>query len=90
MFRVKPELATALERIEQARKKPVAFAVRANVAFYGVPCDDCPAAGNQVSFDGKSFFLDKKLSENQTKLFCSYFFWPASKFLTRFFSNKSQ
>ena len=51
--RIRPELATALERIEQARNKPVAFAVRANVSFYGVPCDDCPAAGNQVSFDGK-------------------------------------
>ena len=59
-FRIKPELATALERIELARKKPVAFAVRANVAFYGVPCDDCPAAGNQVSFDGKTFFIRKR------------------------------
>lgn len=58
--RIKPELATALERIELARKKPVAFAVRANVAFYGVPCDDCPAAGNQVSFDARDFIHIKE------------------------------
>ena len=43
---------SALERIEQARTKPVAFAVRANISFFGVPCDDCPAAGNQVYFEG--------------------------------------
>jgi hypothetical protein len=27
--------------------------VRANIFFYGVPCDDCPASGNQVTFEGK-------------------------------------
>lgn len=58
--RVRPELASALERIETARVKPVAFAVRANVSFFGVPCDDCPAAGNQVSFDARDFIHIKE------------------------------
>ena len=46
-------MSEALDRIEAARSKPVAFAVRANVSFFGVPCDDCPASGNQVTFEGK-------------------------------------
>ena len=60
-FRIRPsnELSEALDRIEAARSKPVAFAVRANVSFFGVPCDDCPASGNQVTFEGKINLLVK-------------------------------
>lgn len=60
--RVKPEtgLAEALDRIEKARSKPVAFAVRANIFFYGVPCDDCPASGNQVTFEARDYIHIKE------------------------------
>ncbi|CAG5114280.1 Oidioi.mRNA.OKI2018_I69.chr2.g8342.t1.cds [Oikopleura dioica] len=60
--RVKPgtELAEALSRIENAQTKPVAFAVRANIFFYGVPCDDCPASGNQVTFEARDYIHIKE------------------------------
>ena len=68
-FRIRPsnELSEALDRIEAARSKPVAFAVRANVSFFGVPCDDCPASGNQVTFEGKINLL-------------GYYNWPELTF----------
>lgn len=54
------ELSEALVRIENAQSKPVAFAVRANIFFYGVPCDDCPASGNQVTFEARDYIHIKE------------------------------
>jgi len=43
----------ALEQLNAAQSKPVAFAVRANYGYNGTDDDDCPVHGMAVSFEAK-------------------------------------